>query len=124
MKYPQRGQIILHFWDTSRAEQTGQNWLGNSLVGGGSTGVTGLGDSSVIMAIPSIVVFGHESSQSLVRTGERGFIGKKYDAKMLGSRRLAEARAVDDQHVLFQQQLLRELFVAFRNIDFGKGVKR
>ena len=25
MKYPQRGQIILHFWDSSRLEQTGQN---------------------------------------------------------------------------------------------------
>jgi len=25
MKYPQRGQIILHFWEMRRLEQTGQN---------------------------------------------------------------------------------------------------
>jgi len=33
MKNPQRGQSILQWRDSSRLEQTGQNWFGNSGVG-------------------------------------------------------------------------------------------
>ena len=117
MKYPQRGQIILHFWDTSRLEQTGQNWLGNSGAVGGSTGTEGLGDSSVIMAISSSVVFRDEGPHAFIGARKRGLIGKEDDAEVLRSRCLSEARAVHDEHVFFQQQLLRELFVAFGNID-------
>jgi len=30
MKYPQRGQTILQWFDSRRLPHTGQNWLGNS----------------------------------------------------------------------------------------------
>ncbi len=40
MKKPQRGQTILHLWDSRRLEQTGQNWLGKSGEVSGDRGVS------------------------------------------------------------------------------------
>jgi hypothetical protein len=51
MKKPHRGQIILHCRDSSRLEQTGQNWQGNSSTRGGSTGC---GACSLIVPASSI----------------------------------------------------------------------
>jgi len=102
MKYPQRGQSILQCRDSSRLEQTGQNWLGNSgpeceCAGWKDADLewTGLGKSSLKVVIPSCVMFRDEGAQALVSAGERGLIGKEDDAHVLGSRRLAEARAMN-----------------------------
>jgi|GEM_PF-2327115 len=49
MKNPQRGQSILQCRDSSRLEQTGQNWFGNSSVG---PGLAGFDASSLISPYP------------------------------------------------------------------------
>src|SRR6516162_11599571 len=43
---------------------------------------------------------------------------------MLGSRFLAETRAVDDHYMLLAEKLADEDVVGFGNIDAGKGIKR
>ena len=43
---------------------------------------------------------------------------------MLGAGLLSEAGAVDDHHMLLQNQFLHEDVVAFGNIDSGIGIER
>ncbi len=67
MKYPQRGQSILQCWDSSRLEQTGQNWLGNSGAVWEFAGseLADWGGSSLTAVFPSRVVLRDEGAQAL-----------------------------------------------------------
>src|ERR1700733_14344744 len=51
------------------------------------------------------------------------FVRQEDDTKMLGAGLLAEAGAVDDHHVLLQNELLHKHIVAFGNVDARKRVE-
>src|SRR5258708_169204 len=69
------------------------------------------------------ISFENEVRDAGIRFGQRGLLRQEHDTEVLRARLLAESRSVHDHDVLLADQLLHEYFVAFRNVDFGVGIK-
>jgi len=78
------------------------------------------------MGHPAVLVISllQEFPDRGVGFGQRRLIWQEDDAEVFGAWFLAEAGAVDDHHMLLQNQFADENFVALGNVDAGIGVER